>query len=54
MFSIPPTRQSEASPVRIIWAPETIDWIPEPQRRLTVKAGTSLGTPALSATWRAP
>jgi hypothetical protein len=54
MFSMPPTRQVVASPVRIVCAPEMTDWTPEPQRRLTVSAGTSFGTPALSATWRAP
>ena len=54
MFSIPPTRQVVASSVRIACAPEITDWMPEPQRRLTVSAGASFGTPALSATWRAP
>ena len=54
MFSMPPTRQVVASPARTAWAPETIDCTPEPQRRLTVRAGSSFGTPALSATWRAP
>ena len=54
MFSMPPTRQVRASPARIMCAPEMTDWMPEPQRRFTVSAGTSFGTPALSATWRAP
>jgi hypothetical protein len=54
MFSMPPTRQVVASPVRMFCAPESTDWMPEPQRRLTVSAGTSLGTPAFNATWRAP
>ena len=34
--------------------PVTTAWRPEPHRRLTVSAGTSCGSPALSATWRAP
>jgi len=33
---------------------EMIDWMPEPHSRLTVSAGFSIGTPALSATCRAP
>ena len=32
----------------------TTAWIPDPHRRLTVRAGFSIGTPALRATWRAP
>ena len=32
----------------------TTDWIPEPHSRLTVSAGTSIGSPALRPTWRAP
>ena len=54
MFSMPPTRQVVASPSRIKCAPERIAWIPEPHSRFTVRDGTSLGTPDLSATWRAP
>jgi hypothetical protein len=54
MFSMPPTRQVLASPARMRWEPEMTDWTPEPQSRLTVSAGTVCGTPALSATWRAP
>ena len=34
-------------------APLTTAWKPEPQSRFTVSPGTSLGTPALSDTWRA-
>ena len=30
------------------------DWIPEPQMRLTVSAGVSIGSPAFSDAWRAP
>ncbi len=52
--SIPPTSAVRASSSRIMCAPETMDWMPLPQRRLTVSAGRSAGTPALSATWRAP
>ena len=54
MFSMPPATARRDSPRRIIWAAETTDWIPDPHRRLTVRAGTSTGMPALSPTWRAP
>jgi hypothetical protein len=44
---------TSASPVAIVCAAETIACTPVPQRRLTVKAGTSLGMPAFIATTRA-
>ena len=54
MFSMPPARMRLASPSSICSAALMIDWMPEPQRRFTVSAGTFFGTPALSPTWRAP
>ena len=54
MFSMPPTRHVVASSNPMEWTPLITDWMPEPQRRLTVRAGLSIGTPALSSTWRAP
>ena len=54
MFSMPPARHSCASPARIECAADTTDWMPEPQMRLTVSAGFSIGTPDFSATWRPP
>ena len=36
------------------WAAVAVDWMPEPQMRVTVSAGTSMGKPAVSPTWRAP
>ena len=54
MFSMPPASAMRASPRRIIWAADTTDWMPDPQSRLTVRAGTSTGTPAFRPTWRAP
>ncbi len=49
MFSMPPTSAVVASPARISRAPLTIASIPEPQRRFTVSAGRSSGTPAFEA-----
>ena len=43
-----------ASPSWICCAPLNTAWMPEPHSRFTVSAGTSIGTPALSPTWRAP
>jgi hypothetical protein len=54
MFSIPPARIVVASPSSICSAALTTDWMPEPQRRFTVSAGTCFGMPALRPTWRAP
>ena len=45
----PAGEDESASPRRIICAPLMAAWMPEPHRRLTVSAGTSTGTPALSA-----
>ncbi len=42
---MPPASTVVASPSRIRWAPWMIDSKPEPQSRLTVRAGTSFGTP---------
>jgi hypothetical protein len=53
MDSAPPATATSASPVAIDWAAETIACTPVPQRRLTVKAGTSWGIPAFIATTRA-
>ena len=41
------------SPRRSCWAPWTIASNPEPQRRLTVRAGVVMGSPAFSPMWRA-
>jgi hypothetical protein len=54
MLSMPPVSTMPASPSRMCWAPLIAAWMPEPHSRFTVSAGTSIGTPALSATWRAP
>ena len=54
MLSMPPVSTMSASPSWISCAPLTAAWMPEPHSRLTVSAGTSIGTPALRPTWRAP
>jgi len=54
MFSEPTARTALASPRRICSAAVTTAWKPEPQRRLSVSAGVSMGSPALRPTWRAP
>jgi hypothetical protein len=54
MFSMPPASTVVASPSRIICAPLTTAWMPEPHKRFTVNAPFSLGTPAFKPTWRAP
>ena len=43
MLSMPPVSTTSASPSRIICAPLTAAWMPEPHSRLTVSAGTSIG-----------
>src|SRR3954452_11710223 len=53
MDSAPPASTTSASPTWMAWAAETIACTPVPQRRLTVNAGASLGTPALIPTTRA-
>ena len=53
MDSAPPASTTSASPTWMAWAAETIACTPVPHRRLTVKAGASLGTPALMPTTRA-
>ena len=52
--SIPPARTTFASPSWINCAAEMIDCMPDPHKRFTVRAGISTGSPALSATCRAP
>ena len=54
MDSMPPASTRAASPASIRCAPEITAWIPEPQSRFTVSAGTESGTPARSPTCRAP
>ena len=54
MFSMPPASTVSASPSWINCEPVITAWMPEPHRRFTVNAGISIGTPALSPTWRAP
>src|SRR2546430_1880088 len=51
--SVPPASTAWASPSMMSWAPWVIASNPEPHNRLTVTAGTSIGKPALSPTWRA-
>src|SRR5712692_342470 len=53
MLSVPPARTTSASPSLISCAAITMACNPEPQRRLTVRAGTPMGQPALRPTWRA-
>src|SRR5437762_6607632 len=53
MDSMPPATIASASPAAIRYAASTIASSPEPQRRLTVNAGTRAGTPARSDATRA-
>src|SRR5581483_11964907 len=53
MFSVPPARTNSAWPSWISCAARRIAWRPEPQRRLTVSAGASFGTPDFRPMWRA-
>ena len=53
MFSAPPATTTSASPHWIQRAAVLIASRPEPQMRLTVYAGTSTGSPAFTAAWRA-
>ena len=53
MLSVPPATMTSAEPQRILSAAKAMDWRPEAQKRLTVTAGTSTGSPALSAAIRA-
>ena len=52
MFSAPPASAIWPSPSRSISAAVTIAWKPEPHKRLTTKAGVSMGMPTLSPIWR--
>ena len=45
MLSIPPATTISLSPARMDWAANSTHFRPEPQTLLTVKAGTSWGTP---------
>ena len=54
MDSMPPASTMSASPASCRCAAEMTAWMPEPQSRFTVSAGTESGTPARSPTWRAP
>ena len=54
MDSIPPASTTSASPASIWCAAEITAWIPEPQSRFTVSAGTESGTRARRPTCRAP
>ena len=47
MLSMPPVSTTSASPSWIICAPLIAAWMPEPHRRLTVSAGTSIGSAGL-------
>jgi hypothetical protein len=49
MFSMPPASTVCDSPSWIICAALTIDWMPEPHRRLTVSPPAACGAPALSS-----
>jgi len=54
MFSMPPASAICDSPKSSICAALTIDWMPEPHRRLTVSPPAVWGAPARRPTWRAP
>ena len=49
MDSMPPATTTSASPVRISWSARNTEWMPERHTALTVTAGTSMGTPPLTA-----
>src|SRR6185503_3833312 len=53
MFSTPPATNASPSPALIACAALAIACSPEPQRRLTVCPGTSIGRPASNAAMRA-
>ena len=53
MFSMPPATMMSASPARMICAASVTAFSPEPQSMLSVVAGTSTGSPAPIAAWRA-
>ena len=52
MFSVPPATTISASPVSMNRAAVLIASRPLPQRRLSVSAGVSIGTPAWIAAFR--
>ena len=49
MFSMPPAIAQSMKPSQISCAAVATAWAPEPQTRFTVIAGTSTGTPPLTA-----
>ena len=53
MFSMPPATMISASPARMICDASVTDFRPEPHSMLMVVAGTSTGSPAPIAAWRA-
>src|SRR5262245_57351341 len=53
MFSMPPATATLILPREISCAEETMACAPEPQTRLTVRAGVVTGSPAWTAAWRA-
>ena len=53
MLSTPPDMITSASPQVMACAAVTIEFMPEPHRRLSVDPGTSIGNPARSRAWRA-
>jgi hypothetical protein len=53
MFSMPPAIVQLAMPLQISMAALATAWAPEPQTRLTVRAGTSTGSPPPMPAWRA-
>ena len=53
MFSMPPATMIPASPARMICDASVTDFSPEPHSMLMVVAGTSTGSPAPIAAWRA-
>ncbi len=51
--SMPPATTISCSPARISWSASAIALMPERQTLLMVIEGTSIGTPPLTAAWRA-
>jgi hypothetical protein len=50
---MPPATTVSTSPARIIWSASAMALSPDRQTLLIVMAGTSCGTPARIAAWRA-
>jgi hypothetical protein len=53
MFSMPPAMAQSIMPAQISSAALATPWAPDPQTRLTLRAGTSTGSPAAMPAWRA-